>query len=98
MKTATRGHLRVVVTPEIAAGQQVPAGLWRRAAQHDWATCDVCRLPVDPAGVIPEQPQRHLSCVCEACNAPLGADDVRWHPQCRPTDPVRNLRLIGRRP
>ena len=90
MSTGTR--FRVIVTPQAAA--QVPVLVWRRAAAQGWPTCDVCKLPVDPAGVIPEQPERHLSCVCESCGAPLQLDDERWHPQCRPANPVRHLRVI----
>lgn len=86
---------RVIVTPQATA--QVPDLVWRRAEAGGWPTCDVCKLPVDPAGVVPEQPERHLGCICEACDAPLQPDDVRWHQQCQPTNPVRHLRIVGRR-
>jgi len=89
-----RAPLRVVVTPEVAARTEVPMRVWRTAQAAGWAVCDVCGLPVDPAGVIPEQPTRHPGCICEACNAPLNPDDERWHPPCRPLNPVRQLRVM----
>jgi hypothetical protein len=94
MSAVTR--LRVVVTPPQATAQ-VPARVWRRAEANGWATCDVCKLPVDPAGVIPGQPERHPGCICESCDAPLQPNDERWHPQCHPTNPIRHLRIVGRR-
>lgn len=94
MSRAARLHVIVTESTELP---RVPARVWRRAEAQGWPTCDVCRLPVDAAALVPGQPQRHPGCICESCDAPLGQGDERWHPQCRPTNPVRRLRIVGRR-
>jgi hypothetical protein len=89
-----KAPLRVVAAHETAARAEVPVRVWRRAEAAGWVVCDVCSLPVDPAGVTPTQPNRHPGCICERCDAPLNPADERWHPQCRPANPVRRLRVM----
>lgn len=85
----------MVVTPEVVTA--VPDRVLRRAAAQGWPTCDVCAWPVDSAVVTAVQPERHPGCLCASCDAPLGPGDECWHPQCYPTNPVRRLRIVGRR-
>lgn len=86
-----------LVPPPLA--DDVPTRIRIRAVAGGWKTCDVCRWPVDPvtAFVAANGRQRHITCVCCVCDAPLLeiVPGQSWHEPCvRPAGTARRQRRV----